>query len=83
MNSAPIKNTSKNPLSESSKVWTQTNRTEFESGRSLLRFKIDVNENLANKYADLMSKNEKLDLVMDESEEEESKMLKRKRELQL
>ena len=66
---------------ESSKNWTQTNKTDFESGKTLMQFKIDINDSLANKYADLMSRNDKLEPIIDN--EEEHRMLKRKRELQL
>jgi len=48
----------------------------------MLRFKLDVNEELANKYADLMSKNDKSDPINEEGEEN-GKILNKKRQLQL
>lgn len=56
--------------------------TEFASSKPMLRFKLDVNEELANKYADLMSKNDKPDPISEENEEH-GKILDKKRQLQL
>lgn len=44
-------------------IGESTKPSEFESVNSLLRYKIDVTDDLAVKYADLMSKNDKLDSV--------------------
>jgi len=68
-----------NLLADSSKDWP---KTEFNSGKTLLRFKIDVNEDLANKYADLMSKNEKIDPSLDDMEDTGS-IINKKRQLKL
>ena len=68
-----------NLLVESSKDWP---KTEFNSGKTLLRFKIDVGEDLVNKYADLMSKNEKIDPILDDIEDTGS-MINKKRQLKL
>jgi len=62
-----------------SKEWP---KTEFNSGRTLLRFKIDVDDDLVNKYADLMSKNEKIDPILDDVEDTGS-IINKKRQLKL
>ena len=47
-------------------VGESTKQSEFESGQSVLRFKIDVNNDLINKYANILSTNERIALTKDE-----------------
>ena len=42
-------------------IGESTKPSEFDSDNSLIRYKIDINDDLADKYADLMSKNERVD----------------------
>ena len=60
-------------------IGESTKTSDFESGRSMLRYKIEYNDDLADKYVDIMSKNE-----MNESNKyNESKLLKRTSQLRL
>lgn len=58
-----------------------TRTTDFESGKSVLKFKIDLNQNLETKYVALMSKNQKIDPIAEN--EENTKLIKKKTQLQL
>ena len=43
-------------------IGESTKLSEFASNTSVIRYKIHLNQTLVEKYADLMSKNEKFDL---------------------
>lgn len=62
-------------------IGESTKPSEFASNTSVIRYKIHLNQTLVEKYADLMSKNEKLDL--NEENVQHTKLLKKTTQLQL
>jgi hypothetical protein len=55
-----------------------TKASEFESEKSILRYKLNVSENMIDKYVDIMSKNEHLN-----QNDDKSNILKRTNQLHL
>ncbi len=56
-----------------------TKASEFESEKSIIRYKLNVNQNMIDKYVDIMSKNENLN----ENDNNQSNILKRTNQLHL
>ena len=67
-------------VDESLLIADNTRTFDFESGKSVLKFKIDLNENLETRYVTLMSKNHKIDPIAEN--EESPKLIKKKTQLQ-
>ena len=61
-------------------IGESTKTSDFESGMSMVRYKIEYNEDLAEKYVDIMSKNERIE---SSGKYNESKLLKRTSQLKL
>lgn len=62
-------------------IGESTRLSEFASNTSVIRYKIHLNQTLVEKYADLMSKNEKFDL--NEENVKNTKILKKTNQLQM
>lgn len=59
-------------------IGESTKASDFESGLSMIRYKIEPNDDLVEKYADIMSKNERID-----SKYNEARLLKKTSQLHL